>query len=161
MGVWTAETSAFIGDFYYYGPVKILHVETGRHFLGGPQQVIYLINALRERGHDNILVCPPDSGIDMVAREHGIRSCKRGVEIGRGIIDIPEFLKTLLKIDYSGMVSLEYEKDADDPLAGPRLEGIDRAGRTSVEALVVEHEPTRLGQRREVRQEVTVIQQRP
>jgi len=52
--------------------VKILHVETGRHFLGGPQQVIYLINALRERGHDNILVCPPESGIDTVARENGI-----------------------------------------------------------------------------------------
>ena len=57
----------------YYGPVKILHVETGRHFLGGPQQVIYLINALRERGHDSTLVCPPDSGIDTVARENGIR----------------------------------------------------------------------------------------
>ncbi len=53
--------------------MKLLHVETGRHFLGGPQQVIYLINALRERGVDNILVCPPDSGIDSVAREHGIR----------------------------------------------------------------------------------------
>ena len=53
--------------------MKILHVETGRHFLGGPQQVIYLINALRERGHDSILVCPPDSGIDTVARENGIR----------------------------------------------------------------------------------------
>ncbi len=53
--------------------MKILHVETGRHFLGGPQQVVYLINALRERGHDNILVCPPDSGIDTVAREQGIR----------------------------------------------------------------------------------------
>ena len=52
--------------------MKILHVETGRHFLGGPQQVIYLIKALRERGHDNILVCPPDSGIDTVAREAGI-----------------------------------------------------------------------------------------
>jgi len=52
--------------------VKILHVETGRHFLGGPQQVIYLINALRERGHDNVLVCPPDSGIDTIARESGI-----------------------------------------------------------------------------------------
>ncbi len=52
--------------------MKILHVETGRHFLGGPQQVIYLINALRERGHKNILVCPPDSGIDTVAREHDI-----------------------------------------------------------------------------------------
>jgi glycosyltransferase involved in cell wall biosynthesis len=53
--------------------VKLLHVETGRHFLGGPQQVIYLINALRERGHDNTLVCPPDSGIDGVARQAGIR----------------------------------------------------------------------------------------
>ena len=53
--------------------MKILHVETGRHFLGGPQQVIYLINALRERGHENILVCPPDSGIDTAAREAGIR----------------------------------------------------------------------------------------
>jgi len=53
--------------------VKILHVETGRHFLGGPQQVVYLINALRERGHDNTLVCPPDSGINNVAREAGIR----------------------------------------------------------------------------------------
>jgi glycosyltransferase involved in cell wall biosynthesis len=54
--------------------VKILHVETGRHFLGGPQQVIYLIDALRTRGVDNILVCPPDSGIDSVARQHGIRT---------------------------------------------------------------------------------------
>ena len=53
--------------------MKILHVETGRHFLGGPQQVVYLINALRERGHDNTLVCPPASGIDTAARERGIR----------------------------------------------------------------------------------------
>ena len=40
------------------------------------------------------------------------------VEIGRGIIDIPKFLGTLLKLGYAGKVSLEYEKDADDPLAG-------------------------------------------
>ena len=53
--------------------MKVLHVETGRHFLGGPQQVIYLIDALNQRGIDNILVCPPDSGIDTVARQHGIR----------------------------------------------------------------------------------------
>jgi len=53
--------------------VKILHVETGRHFLGGPQQVVYLINALQQRGHDNTLVCPPDSRINNVAREGGIR----------------------------------------------------------------------------------------
>ena len=53
--------------------MKILHVETGRHFLGGPQQVVYLLDALNERGIENILICPPDSGIDRVARQHGIR----------------------------------------------------------------------------------------
>jgi len=41
-----------------------------------------------------------------------------GVEIGRGVIDIPKFLRTLVEIKYSGIVSFEYEKDADDPLAG-------------------------------------------
>jgi len=40
------------------------------------------------------------------------------VEIGRGVIDIPLFLRTLVKIKYDGKVSFEYEKDADDPLAG-------------------------------------------
>jgi inosose dehydratase len=41
-----------------------------------------------------------------------------GVEIGRGVIDIPRFLRTLIKINYAGIVSFEYEKDADDPLVG-------------------------------------------
>jgi len=40
------------------------------------------------------------------------------VEIGRGVIDIPRFLKTLIKMEYDGIVSFEYEKDAEDPLAG-------------------------------------------
>lgn len=52
--------------------MKILHVETGCHLYGGPQQVIYLISALAERGHDCTLVCPPDSGIDAAARIKGI-----------------------------------------------------------------------------------------
>jgi len=79
--------------------VKILHVETGRHFLGGPQQVIYLINALRERGHENILVCPPDSGIDSAARQAGIRVQNL---FCAGDLDLPfayrlsQFLKELL-----------------------------------------------------------------
>jgi len=41
-----------------------------------------------------------------------------GVEIGRGVIDMPKFLKTLIKIDYDGIVSFEYEKDGKDPIAG-------------------------------------------
>ncbi len=42
----------------------------------------------------------------------------RTVEVGRGVIDIPQFLRTLLKINYSGIASLEYEKDGKDPLPG-------------------------------------------
>jgi sugar phosphate isomerase/epimerase len=40
------------------------------------------------------------------------------LEIGRGVIDIPGFLKTLVKTKYKGVVSLEYEKDGDDPVPG-------------------------------------------
>jgi sugar phosphate isomerase/epimerase len=40
------------------------------------------------------------------------------VEIGRGIIDIPGVIASLRKIKYSGMCSLEFEKDMKDPLPG-------------------------------------------
>jgi glycosyltransferase involved in cell wall biosynthesis len=53
--------------------MKILHVETGRHLYGGPQQVIYLVSALQERGHDCTLVCPPGTGIDSAARSANIQ----------------------------------------------------------------------------------------
>ncbi len=41
-----------------------------------------------------------------------------GVEVGRGVIDIPGYLRTLIKIGYKGVLAFEYEKDADDPLPG-------------------------------------------
>ena len=37
-------------------PMKIVHVETGRHFYGGAQQVIYLMQGLRERGVEGLLL---------------------------------------------------------------------------------------------------------
>ena len=40
------------------------------------------------------------------------------VEVGRGVIDIPGFLKAMVNIGYKGTLSLEYEKDGDDPLPG-------------------------------------------
>lgn len=39
-------------------------------------------------------------------------------EIGRGVMDIPGFLKMLLKEKYSKVVSFEFEKDGKDPLPG-------------------------------------------
>ena len=52
--------------------MKILHVETGRQFLGGPQQVVYLMRGLAALGIGGTLVCPPGSGIDNAARAAGL-----------------------------------------------------------------------------------------
>jgi sugar phosphate isomerase/epimerase len=40
------------------------------------------------------------------------------VEIGRGVIDIPAFVRTLREVRYAGMCSLEHEKDMTDPFIG-------------------------------------------
>ena len=40
------------------------------------------------------------------------------VEIGRGVIDIPAVLRSLIKIHYPYTVSFEFEKDSQDPLPG-------------------------------------------
>lgn len=42
----------------------------------------------------------------------------RGLEVGRGVIDIPKVLGMLDRIRYAGIVAFEYEKDLKDPLAG-------------------------------------------
>jgi sugar phosphate isomerase/epimerase len=39
-------------------------------------------------------------------------------EVGRGVIDIPKFVRTLVDIDYAGIVAFEYEKDENDPMPG-------------------------------------------
>jgi sugar phosphate isomerase/epimerase len=48
------------------------------------------------------------------------KATKEGItiEMGRGIIDIPDLVETLRKIKYSGSCSLEFEKDMTDPLPG-------------------------------------------
>lgn len=40
------------------------------------------------------------------------------IELGRGIIDFPLFVKMLRKVGYKGSLSLEYEKDMSDPFIG-------------------------------------------
>ena len=50
--------------------------------------------------------------VDMVAAEG------KSVEFGRGVIDIPVVLKALKEINYTGVMALEFEKDADDVLPG-------------------------------------------
>ena len=40
------------------------------------------------------------------------------VEVGRGILDIPGFVKMLRKVNYTGVVSLEHERNMDNPFMG-------------------------------------------
>ncbi|HXE80714.1 MAG TPA: sugar phosphate isomerase/epimerase [Vicinamibacterales bacterium] len=40
------------------------------------------------------------------------------VEVGRGLLDVPRLMRTLLDIGYQGQVGLEYEIKEDDPLPG-------------------------------------------
>jgi sugar phosphate isomerase/epimerase len=42
----------------------------------------------------------------------------RSIEMPRGEIDMPAFVRVLRKVKYSGMCSLEYEKDMENPLLG-------------------------------------------
>jgi sugar phosphate isomerase/epimerase len=42
----------------------------------------------------------------------------KAIELGRGVIDFPSLVKSLNKIKYTGLCSLEYEKDMADSLPG-------------------------------------------
>lgn len=60
-----------------------------------------------------------DRLLDVHIKDVSAADAKGGaVEIGRGVIDFPKYIRTLVKIKYSGVLSFEYEKDADDPLPG-------------------------------------------
>ena len=60
-----------------------------------------------------------DRLLDVHIKDVSAADAKGGaVEVGRGVIDIPKYVRTLVKIKYSGILSFEYEKDADDPMPG-------------------------------------------
>ncbi len=48
----------------------------------------------------------------------GSNKAGKTCEIGRGVIDMAGFLRTVVALKYAHTLSFEYEKDPDDPLAG-------------------------------------------
>ena len=42
----------------------------------------------------------------------------RCIQCGRGVIDLPGFIRALVKVKYNGVVSYEYEIEENDPLPG-------------------------------------------
>jgi glycosyltransferase involved in cell wall biosynthesis len=52
--------------------VRVLHLDTGREWRGGQQQVLYLSGALAAAGHTSIILTPRGSPLAIRAREEGI-----------------------------------------------------------------------------------------
>jgi glycosyltransferase involved in cell wall biosynthesis len=51
----------------------VLHVETGRNWVGGPAQVLYLMKGLAGRGHEVALATAAGSGLGSRAKEAGLQ----------------------------------------------------------------------------------------
>jgi L-malate glycosyltransferase len=56
------------------GLVKTLHIDTGREWRGGQQQVLYLLDGLRERGVETVLATQPGSPLYKRAKQHTHRT---------------------------------------------------------------------------------------
>ncbi|MGI9262997.1 MAG: glycosyltransferase [Woeseiaceae bacterium] len=94
--------------------MKIVHVETGRNFYGGAQQVIWLLRGLNEKGVDSLLVCPPESAIDKVARATGIEVANIPCS-GDADFAFPFRLRKLLRQEQPDLVHCHSRRGADFP----------------------------------------------
>ncbi len=99
-----------------------------------PQSVVERIKGLDKRiglcmdiGHSQRIGLDPSADIEKYADRLMDVHVKdvtestadgKNIEIGHGVIDIPKVLRTLNKVNYTGIVAFEYEKDPEDPLAG-------------------------------------------
>lgn len=54
--------------------MKILHLDTGRALRGGQRQLLLLARGLKARGHEQLIVCPQDSGLRNLARREGFET---------------------------------------------------------------------------------------
>jgi glycosyltransferase involved in cell wall biosynthesis len=92
--------------------MKILHVETGRHFYGGAQQVVYLLEGLGRQGVENVLVCPPDTEIDAQARRLGAKvynvACAGDLDLG-----FTWWLRKIMRWEQPDLVHCHSRRGAD------------------------------------------------
>src|SRR5688572_3527293 len=52
--------------------MRILHLDSGREMRGGQWQALFLIEALREAGHECLLAAPAASPLNTKARERNL-----------------------------------------------------------------------------------------
>ncbi len=91
--------------------MKILHVESGKHFYGGARQVAYIIKGLSELGVDNILACP--AGAD-IAREVSpyAQVCEMSMK-GDADIGLVSRLTAIIRSERPDIIHLHSRRGAD------------------------------------------------
>jgi len=89
-----------------------LHLETGRHLYGGPQQVLLLLDGLARRGQRVALACPTDSAIAAAARGAGHRVITHPIS---GDLDIAAvtFLTRLVQQERPALLHAHSRRGAD------------------------------------------------
>ncbi|QIK38748.1 glycosyltransferase [Caldichromatium japonicum] len=91
--------------------MKILHVEAGRHLYGGARQVLYLVQGLKARGHDNLLVCPLGSVIaERAAPFAQVQALPLGGDLDVGL---SRRLLALIKASQPDLIHLHSRRGAD------------------------------------------------
>lgn len=89
-----------------------VHIETGMNSLGGPTQVVYLVDGLIRRGHEANLICPAGSGIHQEMLAAGLPVVPIRF---RNELDITLFFKILsfLRKSQPDIVHLHSRRGAD------------------------------------------------
>lgn len=95
-----------------YNKIKSLDPRIGLCIDIGHVERLGLAPAINIKKYANRLFDVHLKDVDMAA------AAGKSVEFGRGVINIPAVIKALKEIDYSGVMALEFEKDANDVVPG-------------------------------------------
>ena len=79
--------------------MRIAHVEAGRHLYGGAAQVAYLLEGLKGRGVDNVLLCPLGCELGAAAPAALVRALPMRGELDGWAQDAAGALALLILLD--------------------------------------------------------------
>ena len=92
--------------------MKVLHLETGRHVYGGALQVLLLLEGLKARGVQGLLVAPRGSHVLAEAEARGLPSRSLPMA-GEGDILFPYRFRGLIRAEAPDLVHLHSRRGAD------------------------------------------------
>ncbi len=77
--------------------MRVVHIDTGKELRGGQRQLLLLAGGLRERGHEQLVVCPEGSLLEARAQQEGLRVFTLPAHDpahGHGIVQLRQLLLT-------------------------------------------------------------------